>query len=57
MRAVKGKRPPRIKGRPARLAAEMARQRNIFRVGTPEEYIQRAAIRALMERGEYYEQL
>lgn len=36
-----------------RLAAEIRTQRAIYRIGTDEQILRRAAINALMERGEY----
>lgn len=42
-----------VDARPARIAAEVERQRAIYRIGTSDAILQRAAINALMERGEY----
>lgn len=39
--------------REQKVLAEVERQRNIYRIGTPDNVLQRAAIAALMERGEY----
>ena len=36
-----------------RLEAEIERQRNIYRPGTTEILLRRAAVRALIERGEW----
>lgn len=47
------KQPTRGPTREELVVAEMARQRNIYRPGTDEAVIRRAAIAELIERGEY----
>lgn len=41
------------KARAARLSDEIERQRSIYRPGTSEALLRRAAVRALMDRGDY----